>query len=100
MVYVWMIIAGIIALVLVGFFSFMMGVGVAQRQQDTDRLKKLGATREGLKIFGETMKFIADLTQHASLNDALAPIEEQTLLSNANKERAGELLTRYKKEIS
>lgn len=100
MVYVWMIIAGVVALALVGLFSFMLGVGTAQRQQNTDQLKKLGVTREGVKIFQEAIAFIANLTQHASLNDALAPIEEQTLLSNANKKRAGELLTRYKKEIS
>lgn len=100
MVYVWMIVAGIAVAVVVGVVAFILGVGVQHRQQVTELLKKQGVTREGIKIYKDAVKFIADLTQHAALNDALAPIEEQTLLSDANKKRAGEILTRYKKEIS
>lgn len=100
MVYVWMIVAGGAACALVGFLCFVLGVGITQRQHNTTQLKKLGVTRDGIKIYGDAMKFIADLTQHASLNDALAPIGEQTLLSDENKTRAGDLLARYKKEIS
>lgn len=95
---VWMFVAGVIALILVGVVCFMLGVGAQTRAQVTDVLKKLGATREDLKIYNDALKFIADLTQHASLNDALAPVGEQTLLSDANKKRAGELLARYRKE--
>lgn len=95
---VWMFVAGCVAIALVGFLCFVWGVGIQSRQSTNDHLKKLGATREDLKIYHDTLKFISDLTQHAAMNDALAPIGEQTLLSDTNKKRAGDLLARYRKE--
>lgn len=100
MAVVWMTVAGLLLAVLVGFLSFVTGVGLAMKRKKDELLKELGVTRENVKIYGDAMKFLADLTQHAALNDALAPIGEQTLLSDENKRRASELLARHKKEIS
>jgi hypothetical protein len=96
--YILLGIGGIALLVTVGVLSFIAGVGAQAKEEKKAILKKWGATSEDIKIYRDAMKFISDLTSHATLNDALAPIGEQTLLSDVNKKRASDLLARHRKE--
>lgn len=98
MAYVLMTIGGAALLVTVGVLSFIAGVGAQAKQEKKEILKKWGATEEDIKIFKDGLQFISDLTNSAAMNDALAPIGEQTMLSDANKKRASDLLARYRKE--
>ncbi len=98
--YVLLVIGGAALLVAVGVLAFIAGVGAQAKSDKSEILKKWGATAEDIKIYRDAMQFVSDLTSHAAMNDALAPIGEQTLLSDANKKRASELLTRYRKEHS
>lgn len=98
MAYVLLTLGGAALLVTVGVLSFIAGVGAQAKADKKEILRKWGATAEDIKIYRDTMQFIADLTSHAAMNDALAPIGEQTLLSDENKTRAGALLARYRKE--
>ncbi len=98
MTYILLATGGVALLVTVGVLSFIAGVGAQARNQKSEILKKWGATSEDIKIYRDALQYISDLTSHASLNDALAPIGEQTLLSDENKKRASDLLARYRKE--
>lgn len=98
MAYVIAGVAGIGLLVVVGVLSFIAGVGAQAKADKKEILRKWGATAEDIKIYRDAMQFIADMTSHAAMNDALAPIGEQTLLSDDNKSRASALLARYRKE--
>lgn len=100
MVYVWMSIAGCVALALVGILSYSAGVVYQAKRQLSEARQKLGLTKGDAELYREAMMFLSDLTQHAALNDALAPIGEQTLLSDDNKNRISRLLARYRKEHS
>lgn len=100
MAYVWMFIAGVVALVLVAVIFYAVGVAHQANRQLNEARQKLGLTRKDAELYREVMKLISDITQHAALNDALAPIGEQTLLSDDNKNRISELLARYRKEHS
>lgn len=100
MVYILMGIGGAALLVTVGVLSFIAGVGAQAKADKSAILKKWGATANDIKIYRDAMQFLSDLTGHAAMNDALAPIGEQTLLSDANKTRVSDLLARYRKEHS
>lgn len=98
--HVLLAIGGIALVVAVAVVAFIFGVGAQAKSDKQAILKKWGATSEDIKIYRDAMKFISDLTSHAALNDALAPIGEQTLLSDDNKKRASDLLARHRKEHS
>ena len=66
---------GVIAvIVVVGALAFIAGVGAQAKAEKKEILRKWGVTDEDIKIFKDGLQLISDLTNSATMNDALAPI--------------------------